>query len=64
MCLDPNAMEWLHAYMIKSALLNAIGFIYMLQCGRDFSNTDPFDTKPEGGKATLTGPHVMVVDRV
>ena len=25
------------------------------------SNTDPFATKPEAGKATITGPHVMVV---
>ena len=36
-------------------------FIYMLQGGWDFSNLDPYATKPDGGKATLTGPHVMVV---
>ena len=61
MCLDPNAMEWLHAYATKSAPPDKIGFIYMLQGGWDFSNTDPFATKPEAGKATITGPHVMVV---
>ena len=53
--------EWLHAYAIKSAPPDKIGFIYMLQGGWDFSNTDPFATKPEAGKATITGPHVMVV---
>jgi hypothetical protein len=61
MCLDPNAMEWLHAYVSKSPPPDKIGFIYMLKGGWDFSNTDPFATKPEGGKATITGPHVMVV---
>ena len=59
MCLDPNAMDWLHALMTKSDPPDKIGFIYMLQGGWDFSNTDPFATKPEGGKATITGPHVM-----
>ena len=36
MCLDPNAMEWLHAYATKSAPPDKIGFIYMLQGGWDF----------------------------
>jgi hypothetical protein len=61
MCLDPNAMEWLHAYLVKSPPPDKIGFIYMLQGGWDFSNLDPYATKPDGGKATITGPHVMVV---
>jgi hypothetical protein len=61
MCLDPNALEWLHSYMTKSPPADKIGFIYMLQGGWDFSNTDPYATKPDGGKATITGPHVMVV---
>jgi hypothetical protein len=61
MCLDPNAMEWLHAYLAKSPSPDKIGFIYMLQGGWDFSNLDPYATKPHGGKATITGPHVMVV---
>src|SRR5947207_15969760 len=33
----------------------------MLQGGCDFSNLDPYATKPDGGKPTITGPHVMVV---
>jgi hypothetical protein len=61
MCLDPNAMEWLHAYVSKAPPPNKIGFICMLQGGWDFSNLDPYATKPDGGKATITGPHVMVV---
>jgi hypothetical protein len=51
MCLDPNAMEWLHAYLVKSPSPDKIGFIYMLQGGWDFSNLDPYATKPDGGKA-------------
>jgi hypothetical protein len=61
MCLDPNAMEWLHAYVTKAPPPDKIGVIYMLKGGWDFSNTDPFATKPENGKPTITGPHVMVV---
>jgi len=61
MCLDPNALEWLHAYMIKAMPPDKIGLIYMLQGGWDFSNTDPYATKPDSGKPTITGPHVMVV---
>ena len=61
MCLDPNAMEWLHAYMKKEPSPEKVGFIYMLQGGWDFSNLDPYATKPDGGKPTITGPHVMVV---
>jgi len=60
MCLDPNAMEWLHAYIAKSAPPEKVGFIYMLQGGWDFSNIDPYATKPDG-KPTITGPHAMVV---
>ena len=60
MCLDPNAMEWLKAYMAKKPPSEKVGFIYMLQGGWDFSNVDPYATKPDG-KATITGPHVMVV---
>src|ERR1700739_1766959 len=38
MCLDPNAMEWLHALMTQSpSPPNKVGFIYMLQGGWDFS---------------------------
>jgi hypothetical protein len=31
MCLDPNAMEWLHAYASKAPPPDKIGFIYMLK---------------------------------
>jgi len=61
MCLDPNAMEWLHALMTKAPPPDKVGFIYMLKGGWDFSNTDPFATKPQDGRPTITGPHVMVV---
>jgi hypothetical protein len=61
MCLDPNATEWLHALMTKAPPPDKVGFIYMLKGGWDFSNTDPFATKPTNGKPTITGPHVMVV---
>jgi hypothetical protein len=40
MCLDPNAMEWLHAYVGKKPPPDKIGFIYMLQGGWDFSNLE------------------------
>ena len=53
MCLDPNAMEWLHAYVTKAPPPDKVGFIYMLRGGWDFSNTDPFATKPQGGKPRL-----------
>ena len=54
-------MEWPHAYMTKVPPPDKVGFIYMLKGGWDFSNTDPFATKPQNGKPTITGPHVMVV---
>ena len=60
MCLDPNAVEWFHTYLTKAPPPDKVGFIYMLQGGWDFSNIDPYATKPDG-KPTITGPHVMVV---
>jgi hypothetical protein len=60
MCLDPNAIEWLYAYMTKAPAPDKVGFIYMLKGGWDFSNADPYATKPDG-KPTITGPHVMIV---
>jgi hypothetical protein len=63
MCLDKNAMTWLHAWMDhKDAPRGQIGLVYMLQGGSDASNDDPFATKPATGqKWVTTGPHVMVV---
>ena len=33
MCLDPNAMEWLHALLTKAPPPDKVGFIYMLKGG-------------------------------
>ena len=55
------AMEWLHALLTKAPPPDKVGFIYMLKGGWDFSNTDPYATKPTNGRPTITGPHVMVV---
>ena len=63
MCLDANAMDWLHAWMDhKEAPKGHLGIVYMLQGGSDASNDDPFATKPPSGKKWVTtGPHMMVV---
>ena len=63
MCLDANAMVWLHAWMShKDAPKGKMGLVYMLQGGSDASNDDPFATSPPpGAKWVTTGPHVMVV---
>lgn len=63
MCLDRNAMDWLHAWMDhKDASKGHLGLVYMLQGGSDASNDDPFATSPPAGKKWVTtGPHVMVV---
>lgn len=62
MCLDANAMEWLHAWMGKTEPPDKVGFIFMLVSGSDASNTDPHATEPAAGRQWITtGPHVMVV---
>jgi hypothetical protein len=63
MCLDRNAMEWLHAWMDhKDAPKGKMGLVYMLQGGSDANNDDPFATSaPPGKKWITTGPHMMVV---
>ena len=62
MCMDPNSMEWLMAYMDHKSPPNKVGFMYMLQGGSDASNTDPYATAPAaGGHWITTGPHIMVV---
>ncbi len=62
MCLDKNAMEWAGAWMTHKTPPNKVGFMYMLAGGSDASNTNPYATKPSGGKTWITtGPHVMVV---
>ena len=63
MCADKNAMEWVGAWVgHKTPPSGKVGFMYMLSGGTDFSNTDPYATKPEAGNHWIkTGPHIMVV---
>jgi hypothetical protein len=63
MCMDKNAMEWVHAWVAhEKPTEGKVGFMYMLAGGTDASNTDPYATKPEAGNHWIkTGPHVMVV---
>ena len=61
-CSDPNAWEWMQAYMAHKPPPDKAGFMYMLKGGSDASNTDPFATAPAKGMHWITtGPHVMVV---
>jgi hypothetical protein len=62
MCLDANGMEWLHAWMNKTAPPDKIGVVFMFVTGSDASNTDPFATAPAAGRRWIsTGPHMMIV---
>lgn len=63
MCMDKNAMEWVHAWVgRKNPTAGKVGFMYMLAGGTDASNTDPYATKPEKGNNWVkTGAHVMIV---
>lgn len=62
MCLDPNAMEWAHAWMTHQIPPDKVGFMFMLAGGSDASNTDPYAQGPEPGNHWIaTGAHVMVV---
>ncbi len=63
MCMDKNAMEWLHAYLSHSTPpTGKVGFMYMLAGGTDASNTDPYAKAPTSANHWIkTGPHVMVV---
>jgi hypothetical protein len=61
MCMDANAMTWAMAWMgHKPPPSDKPGVMYMLEGGTDFSNVDPYATKPDGAWIK-TGPHVMVV---
>jgi hypothetical protein len=63
MCMDKNAMEWVHAWVAHEIpTAGKVGFMYMLAGGTDASNTDPHATAPASGNHWIeTGPHVMVV---
>lgn len=63
MCMDANAMEWVHAWMTHaSPTPGKVGFMYMLEGGTDASNTDPYADKPTSENHWIkTGSHVMIV---
>ena len=63
MCMDANAMEWVHAWVAhKPPPAGKVGFMYMLEGGTDASNTDPYAEKPTAQNHWIkTGPHIMVV---
>lgn len=63
MCMDKNAMEWVHAWIAHATPTSGkVGFMYMLSGGTDASNTDPYATKPTASNHWITtGPHVMIV---
>jgi len=63
MCMDANAMEWVHAWVAhKAPTAGKVGLMYMLAGGTDASNTDPYAEKPTTENHWIkTGPHVMIV---
>jgi hypothetical protein len=62
MCLDPNAMEWAHAWQTHGPATDKTGFIYMLAGDTGASNTDPYATKKTTDNHWIqTGSHVMIV---
>jgi len=63
MCMDPPAMEWLHAYLTHSTPPSGkVALMYMLAGGTDASNTDPYASKPTATNHWIkTGPHVMIL---
>jgi hypothetical protein len=62
MCMDPNAMEWGHAWMTHGPASEKTGFMYMLAGDTGASNTDPYATeKKPDNHWVQTGSHVMIV---
>ena len=63
MCMDANAMEWVHAWVAhKTPAAGKVGLMYMLSGGTDASNSDPYADKPTANNHWIqTGPHVMIV---
>jgi len=61
MCVDPNGLEWMMAYMHHQPPPDKLGFGYMLEGGWDASNTDPYATPPTNKHDWIrTGPHIMI----
>ena len=62
MCMDPNAMEWAHAWQSHAPATDKTGFIYMLAGDTGASNIDPYDTEKKADNHWIqTGSHVMIV---
>ena len=62
MCMDPNAMEWAHAWQSHGPATDKTGFIYMLAGDTGASNTDPYATEKAADNHWVeTGSHVMIV---
>jgi hypothetical protein len=62
MCMDPNAMEWAHAWQSHGKPTTKTGFIYMLAGDTGASNTDPYATEKKADNHWIeTGSHVMIV---
>ncbi len=62
MCMDPNAMEWAHAWQTHGPAPTSTGFIYMLAGDTGASNTDPYAKgKTADNHWVETGSHVMIV---
>jgi hypothetical protein len=62
MCMDPNAMEWAHAWQSHGPATSKTGFMYMLRGDNGASNTDPYATRQTADNHWVqTGPHVMIV---
>jgi hypothetical protein len=62
MCMDPNAMEWAHAWQSHGPATDKTGFIYMLAGDTEASNTNPYSTaKTADNHWIQTGSHVMIV---
>ena len=62
MCMDPNAMEWAHAWQSHGPATEKTGFIYMLAGDTGASNTDPYVTEKKADNHWVeTGAHVMIV---
>jgi hypothetical protein len=62
MCMDPNAMEWAHAWQTHGPAPTSTGFIYMLAGDTGASNTDPYAKgKTDDNHWVETGSHVMIV---
>ena len=62
-CADAQWMRWMEAWMgHKPTNVTAVGTAYMLAGANDASNTNPFATAPDSGKAwVVSGPHLMIL---